>query len=135
MDQNDPAPTGHGAQREIDADQREAALDAREDSIRSRETASADLKQETQDTLDEAAERDQDAQARDSVADDRDRAASLDAFLHGEDLRPGLQARRSAGMDRSDSKADRASAADDRAKLTGHGRIHPDAQDDTNPAV
>ena len=83
-----------------------------------------DREQQTQDILDDADERDQRADARDSVADDRDRAASLQSFLHDDDGSSGLKARRAAGMDRLDSKADRASAADDRSKLSGSDPVH-----------
>ena len=75
--------------------------------------------------LDDAAERDGQADARDSLANDRDRAASLESFLHDDDFSPGVRARRAAGMDRSDSKDDRASAADDRSRLSGDERTHP----------
>ena len=63
-----------------------------------------------------------DAEARDALADDREQAASLEAFLHDEDFSPGFAARRAAGIDRSDAKADRTSAAEDRSTLTDGGR-------------
>ena len=66
-----------------------------------------DRRNETQQVLDDADLRDTHADARDSVAMERDRAAGLHSFLNDEDLGPGLKARRSAEMDRSDSKDDR----------------------------
>ena len=52
-------------------------------------------------------------------ADARDQAASLHSFIHDEDGSSGIQARRSAGLDRSDAKADRTQSAEDRSKLAG----------------
>jgi hypothetical protein len=116
-------------QRDRVADDREMALDAREETLRAQEDVRADREQETRTILDDAAERDQQADARDSIADGRDRAASLHSFLHEDDGSSGMKARRSAGLDRSDSKADRASAADDRSKLTGGTPSDTEAED------
>jgi hypothetical protein len=107
--------------RDRGTQQREAALDAREVDIRAREQAIAERVEETRAIMDAAAERDGQADARDSQADDRDQAASLESFLHDEDFSTGVKARRAAGMDRSDSKGDRASAADDRVRLSSDG--------------
>jgi hypothetical protein len=71
----------------------------------------------TQSVIDRAHERDQLADVRDDLADARDTIASLDTFLHDENGNVGIKARRFAALDRLDAKADRASAADDRAKL------------------
>jgi hypothetical protein len=71
--------------------------------------------------LSDASERDAKADSRDEIADDRDRAASLQSFLHHEEYDAGNKARRAAAMDRSDSKDDRAAAADDRSELAGNG--------------
>jgi len=106
-------------QRTLSTAQREADLDAREDSIQARESADAERMQGVQGILDDATERDSRADARDSSANERDSAAGLQSFLHDDDLGPGLKARRSAELDRSDSKADRTSAAQDRIRLTG----------------
>ena len=112
---------GKAESRERKAEQREAALDTRENNIRAEEAAGADLKEEVQAILDDADERDRQADARDSQADDRDRADSFESFLHDKDFTPGARARRAAGIDRLDSKSDRASAADDRSRLTEDG--------------
>ena len=97
---------------------READLDAREENLRVREALSAERADETDVILHDAHARDADADARDILAEERDHAASLNSFLNDEDGSVGLQARRSAGLDRADSKDDRTSAADDRAKLS-----------------
>jgi hypothetical protein len=105
--------------RDRKADERDVALDAREDSLRARETADAHRDQAAQAILDDANERDELADERDELADARDKAASLHSFIHDEDGSSGMKARRSAGLDRSDAKADRALAAEDRSKLSG----------------
>ena len=118
-------------QRQRDADRREAALDAREEIVRAQEVASAERRREEQSIIDEAVARDGQADARDDKADDRDRTASLESFLHDADLSSGAKARRAAGLDRSDSKDDRISAAVDRSRLTGGG--HPPATVEDEP--
>jgi hypothetical protein len=92
---------------------------------RARERLAAQRLVEEQAILDDAAQRDGQADARDSLANDRDRAASLESFLHDEDFNPGVRARRAAGMDRSDSRDDRATAAADRSRLAGGERTDP----------
>lgn len=136
MVEHDPRSGGRPRPGEVDADQvkrraaeREADLDAREDSLQARESADADRMEGVQGILDDATERDSRADARDSSANNRDSAASLHSFLHDDDLGPGLKARRSAELDRSDSKADRTSAAQDRIRLTGNGRAQSDPDD------
>lgn len=138
MHEQDPSSTArttpadiHADQRESDADERETALDVREERIRAREATSAERLKEAQGILADADERDGDADARDSRANDRDRAASLQSFLRDEDFTTGVKARRSAGLDRSDSKDDRTSAADDRSRLTHGARTHSDVEDGT----
>jgi hypothetical protein len=109
------------AQRERSADEREAALDAREDCIRDREAVGVERLRKTEAILGEAHQRDGLADARDSLANERDHAASFQSFLHDEDFAPGVKARQAAGLDRSDSKDDRSSAAVDRFRLTDVG--------------
>jgi hypothetical protein len=118
-------PAGDGDRR---ADQREAELNAREIRADARDADQAARKQRTLHILNDADERDGQAEARDSVAKTRDTAAGLDSFLHdGErDFGPALKARRSAALDRTDSKADRASAAADRISLTEDDPGPPD---------
>jgi hypothetical protein len=108
-------------EREHAADEREAALDKREQAVQAKESAQVGREQETQGILDAADERDELADERDAAADERDKAASLHSFLRDDDYGPGYKARMSAGMDRSDSKGDRTSAADDRSRLTQDG--------------
>ncbi len=43
-----------------------------------------------------------------------------------------MKARRSAGLDRSDAKADRTSAAEDRSKLTGGAPAEAEDTEDTD---
>ena len=82
----------------------------------------------------DAAERDDQADARDSVATTRDTAAGLHSFINDspEQFDPALKARRSAAMDRSESKTDRAAAAGDRSELTDGDSPPPGAEDDTD---
>jgi hypothetical protein len=77
--------------------------------------------------LTDADERDDQADARDSAATTRDTAAGLRSFLHDgeQEYGPALKARRSAALDRTDSKADRTSAAADRTKLTEDDPMPP----------
>jgi hypothetical protein len=56
-------------------------------------------------------------------------AASLQSFLHDDEYDASLKARRSAAMDRSDSKIDRTSAAADRSRLTEDDAAHVDIDD------
>ena len=72
--------------------------------------------------------RDDQAEERDTAATTRDTAAGLRSFLHDGELEygPALKARRSAALDRTDSKADRTSAAADRNKLTQDDSMPPD---------
>ena len=111
------------------ADEREAALDAREVRADARETAHADRTEEVQRILADADERDDQADARDAVATTRDTAASLHSFLHDNEYGPALKARRSAAMDRAESKTDRTSAAADRSRLTEVDPTPPDAEE------
>ncbi|TDD61486.1 hypothetical protein E1263_07215 [Kribbella antibiotica] len=112
------------SERPDDAGVREAALESREKAVEAKESAQAGREEETRAILEAADARDAQADKRDAVADERDKAASLQSFLRDVDFAPAHQARLSAGMDRSDSKGDRTSAADDRFKL---------AQDDPEP--
>jgi hypothetical protein len=107
-------------QRERNADKREAALDSRENAIRAREAVLVERFQTAKAILGDADERDGQADLRDALANERDKADSFRSFLHDDDFNPGIRARRAAGLDRSDSKHDRASAADDRSRLTDH---------------
>jgi hypothetical protein len=102
------------------ADQREAALDAREVRADAREAVQADRRVRALRILAAADERDEQADERDVAATTRDTAAGLHSFLHdGEhDYGPALKARRSAAIDRTESKTDRTSAAADRSELT-----------------
>jgi hypothetical protein len=84
----------------------------------SRAAGQADREKVARGILEGALARDDQADARDSVANTRDRAASLHSFLHDDEYDAALVARRSAAMDRSDSKSDRASSATDRLDLT-----------------
>ncbi|TPG14951.1 hypothetical protein [Pedococcus bigeumensis] len=82
-------------------------------------TASGERRAQVQRVLDDADARDEQADVRDSVAADRDGVADRESFLDPDsDYDASLRARRSAAMDRSDSKDDRASAAEDRSELT-----------------
>ncbi len=61
---------------------------------------------------------DEEAASRDLIAAERDEVASRDAFVSGQgDYGVALKARRSAALDRLDSKDDRTSSAQDRATL------------------
>jgi len=120
----DRAQAVNGEEREALADEREAALDAREVRADAREAVQVDRREAMQRILADADQRDDQADARDSVAETRDTAASLHSFLHDGEYGPALQARRSAALDRSDSKTDRTSAAADRSEL---------AEDDPTP--
>ena len=82
---------------------------------------------EVQGLLDDAETRDEQADVRDSIAAARDNAGDLESFLDpSTDYDAVLRARRAASRDRTDSKGDRLSAADDRAKLApGHDRSRP----------
>jgi hypothetical protein len=84
--------------------------------------------------LADAAERDDQADARDSVATTRDVAAGLQSFIHDspEEFDPALKARRSAAVDRSESKNDRAAAASDRFELTDGDPAPPNAAEDAD---
>jgi hypothetical protein len=119
--------TGDSDEQESRADQREAVLDAREVRADAREAAEADRRERALHILADAEERDGQADARDAAATTRDTAAGLHSFLHDveHDYGPALKARRSAAMDRTESKTDRASAAIDRSKLT---------EDDSTPS-
>ena len=120
-----------GDERETQADQREARLASREDRVDAQEAAQADRRHHEERILADAAERDDQADARDSVATKRDTAAGLRSFLNDspEDFDPALKARRSAAMDRSESKTDRAAAASDRSELTDGDPTPPSATD------
>ena len=65
-----------------------------------------------------ADERDAHADARDVAAELRDGEASRRSFLSQGTEPQDLKARRSAAIDREDSKTDRSSAAADRSELT-----------------
>jgi hypothetical protein len=94
-------------------------MDNPEAVLTARETFQDDREQKVQNIIAAADERDEEADARDAVADERDQAASLAAFLSpGDDYDLTLKARRSAAVDRLDSKIDRASSAQDRSELT-----------------
>lgn len=68
--------------------------------------------------LADADRRDDVATARDRVSDERANAADLLAFVDTTKTYPGHRERREAALDRSHSKRDRESSADDRARLT-----------------
>jgi len=106
-------------EREARADHREAELDAREALTVADESARDARKQRHRDIVGQAEERDVQADARDSTAERRDRAASLAGFLNVNDTNFGndLKARRSAALDRSESKGDRSLAASDRSEM------------------
>jgi hypothetical protein len=117
-----------GYTRETLADQREAELDAREARADLREVREADRQKRAMRILADAEKRDDQADARDAAATTRDTAASLHSFLHdGEhEHGPAMKARRSAAIDRTDSKTDRHSAATDRSELTEDDSTPPD---------
>jgi hypothetical protein len=121
-------PAGDSDRREDSADQREAELHAREVRADARDVAQAARRERALHILNDADERDNQADARDSAATTRDDAAGLDSFLHDveHDYGPALKARRSAALDRTDSKADRTSAAADRTRLTEDDPTPPD---------
>ncbi len=79
---------------------------------------SASLRGEVLEILDAAEARDEQADARDTAARKRDSAASLHSFLNDDEYDATLKARRSEAMDRSDSRTDRDSSAEDRSRLT-----------------
>jgi hypothetical protein len=117
----------NGGERHARADQREAAVNRRVVRADAREQVQADRGEAVQRILADADDRDDQADARDSVAEARDKAASLHSFLHDGEYGPALQARRSAAVDRSDSKADRNSAAADRSDLAADHPTPPNA--------
>jgi hypothetical protein len=125
---NDIANQRDGDRREDLADQREAELDAREVRADARDAAQAARHERALHILNSADTRDDQAEARDSAATTRDTAASLHSFLQDGENEYGtaLKARRSAALDRTDSKADRTSAAADRTKLTEDDPTPPD---------
>lgn len=98
------------------------------------EVAQAGRRHQAQRIMADAAERDDQADARDSVATTRDTAASLHSFINDspEEFDPAFKARRSAAIDRSKSKTDRAAAAVDRFELTDGDPTAPSAEDDTD---
>jgi uncharacterized protein (DUF3084 family) len=109
----------NAAEREQRADERDTELDAREMAIAAREASQAGREQQAEQILAGAAGRDEDADTRDLLAADRDTVASRDAFVSERgDYGVALKARRSAALDRLDSKDDRTSSARDRAILT-----------------
>jgi hypothetical protein len=120
--------TGDGDSRETRADHRDAELDAREVRADLRDAEQADRMERAIRILAEADKRDDQADARDAAATTRDTAASLRSFLRdGEhEYGPALKARRSAAIDRTDSKTDRHSAATDRSELTEDNCTPPD---------
>lgn len=72
----------------------------------------------TQKILDDAHARDDEATARDAVSDERSRLADLDSFADAEGVYRGHGERRAASQDRTASRIDRESSADDRRQLT-----------------
>ncbi len=109
----------NAAARDRRADERDTELDAREVATAAREASQAEREQQARQILAGAAGRDQDADARDLIAADRDEVASREAFVSERgDYDVALKARRSAALDRLDSKDDRTSSAHDRARLT-----------------
>jgi hypothetical protein len=123
-----------GDKREIEADEREARLASREVRVDAHEAAQADRRHHEERILADAAERDDQADARDSVATKRDTAAGLHSFLNDspEEFDPALKARRSAAMDRSESKTDRSKAASDRSELTDGDPTPSNVTDDAD---
>lgn len=106
-------------ERDQRADERDSALDEREAITAAREAQETDRELQAQQILAGAAGRDEDADARDVIAADRDEVASRDAFVSERgDYGAALMARRSAALDRLDSKDDRTCSARDRANLT-----------------
>jgi len=112
-------------ERDTLADEREASLDARQRDADARDALQTGRDEEIKTILASAAERDSRADARDTVADRRDATASLDSFLHDEEFLAGHKARRSAAIDRSDSKSDRAHGAADRSRLAESTHAEP----------
>jgi hypothetical protein len=104
--------------REDLADKREAALTVREARVDALDALLVDRTEAAKSILADADERDDLADERDVAADKRDLRASLDCFLGDRDFDAALKARRSAAMDRLNSKVDRNSAAGDRSELT-----------------
>ncbi|MGX6608468.1 hypothetical protein ACWKSP_41070, partial [Micromonosporaceae bacterium Da 78-11] len=82
--------------------------------------------------LADADERDHHAEARDAAATTRDTEASLRSFLRdsADEYGPALKARRSAAIDRTDSKTDRTSAAADRSELASDESTSPEVDND-----
>jgi hypothetical protein len=126
--------TRPGDERETQSDEQEARLAAREGRLDAWEDAQSDRRLQARRILADAAERDDQADARDSVATMRDTAAGLHSFINDspEDFDPAFKARRSAAMDRSESKTDRAAAAADRSELTDGDSALPGAERDTD---
>jgi hypothetical protein len=118
-DSTAPKDTHDVEEREALADDREAELDARQNLIVADESARDARKQRHRDIVGKAEERDVQADARDSVAERRDRDASLAGFLNVNDnnFENDLRERRSAALDRSQSKGDRSLAASDRSEM------------------
>lgn len=107
------------AGRDQRADERDAALDARDAAAATREATQTGREQQNRHLLADAEERDKEADSRDLVAAERDEAISRDAFVSERgDYDAALKARRSAALDRLNSKGDRTSSALDRATLT-----------------
>jgi hypothetical protein len=104
-------------ERDVRADGREADLDAREARTAADESARGARRRRHQDIAQNAAARDEQADARDSSAERRDRDASLAGFLNDDNYGDGLRSRRSAALDRLQSKEDRTSAASDRSEM------------------
>lgn len=122
------APDEDHHERDRLADKREAALDAREFRADARDKMQADRLERAIHILADADKRDLHAEARDDAATTRDAEASLRSFLHdsADEYGPALKARRSAAIDRTDSKTDRTSAAADRSELAGDEPTSPD---------
>ena len=125
---NDVANQRDDDRREALLDQREAELDAREARADARDAAQATRVERALHILTDADKRDDQADARDSAATTRDTAAGLQSFLRDteNEYGPALKARRSAALDRTESKADRTSAAADRTNLTEDDPTPPD---------
>lgn len=116
---NDASRRRAADEREHLADVRDEALNAREAFAAMRDRVQAGRQLHEDNILAGAAERDGEADARDIIAEKRDEAVSREAFLADRaDFGPALRARQSAAVDRSLSKSDRASSAQDRADLT-----------------
>jgi hypothetical protein len=110
---------GTARQRDDEAEARGAALAVREAQVEARETSRAERLEDARVIRANADQRDQCADGRDWDAGERDEAARVESLLRGDDEDGRrLAGRDAAGRDRKDARADRVSAAVDRALLS-----------------